>query len=733
MTPERWLEVKALFTTAMELAPGAREAHVAAACGDDAQLRDEVLSLVASAAEPDDADSHSLPGLRSAIAGEASRALGTRSARGAQGDAELQAALATALGQQYEILRLLGRGGMGAVYLARDRALERFVAVKVLRPDLADVQAGRERFRREARIAAHLSHPGILPLHTFGEIGGLWYFVMGYVRGVTLAERLRVEGRMEPGEACRIVTELAEALECAHRSGVIHRDIKPANVLLDDDSGRAVLADFGIAKVRDAGDSLTGTGAMIGTPSFMSPEQASGAAHLDERSDIWSLGAVGYAMLAGREPRAANGSGAPHDRRDAITPLSDVAPAVPAELAQVVMRALARDPASRWPSAHALRDALARSTGDNSVEVPDSLRELPTFGPYAVLWAAFWAVLAARPGRSLGDRTLLLFVALIVPIGLVLHLWNVAGDGLTPVGLLRVACWPPEWWGMWWPRPLRRPNDLWRRLPRPARATRVAMSAFIVALPALILAREWVEAKTGRSFALLGEGWFVTVEGVLLAVGAAIVGASLAWAYARGLTFSQSVRVLFGTTSPSPRWREPAMARLLRAPDGRQAPAPDDAPAHLRAIEVLLAHANAREVVGTAQRDPLASARRVADAIRASDAEIAALEKSADTAELDRLTMRSGALAAQARPSPEHLQLMELLERQLDVVHRMQARREELKAARARLMRLLRVLWAQVQAADAASGQAGEADGDAARARLDALLREMHAAVESHS
>ena len=196
MTPERWQEIKALFAEAMELPVAERAAYVDRECGDDIELRGEVLSLLVAAEGID-----SLPGTRAAIASTAE-----------------QSALGSALGQQYEIVRPLGHGGMGAVYLARERALERFVAIKVLRPELAEEPDARERFRREARIAAQLSHPGILPLHTFGEVGGLWYFVMGYVRGASLAERLRVEGRLPSHETHRILTELADALECAHRT-----------------------------------------------------------------------------------------------------------------------------------------------------------------------------------------------------------------------------------------------------------------------------------------------------------------------------------------------------------------------------------------------------------------------------------------------------------------------------------------------------------------------------------
>ena len=251
MTPERWERVKALFAEASAHHPDARAEFVARVCGGDTALRDEVSSLLRAAE-----GTGSLPGARAAIAAtaravDAPRALSAHTATGER-DAVLRIALEAALGQQYEIVRQLGHGGMGAVYLARERALERFVAVKVLRPELAEAQEGRERFRREARIAAQLSHPGILPLHTFGEVGGVWYFVMGYVRGITLAERLRIERRLSSGEAQRMLAELADALDCAHRSGVIHRDIKPANILLDADTGRAMLADFGIAMCRTA-------------------------------------------------------------------------------------------------------------------------------------------------------------------------------------------------------------------------------------------------------------------------------------------------------------------------------------------------------------------------------------------------------------------------------------------------------------------------------------------------
>lgn len=214
----------------------------------------------------------------------------------------LRAELEKAIGFQYEIIRLLGRGGMGAVYHAHERALDRPVAIKVLPPDAATTPEGRERFLREARTAARLTHPNIVPLFTFGEAAGLIYFVMGYVDGESLEQRLRRTGKLDPADASRILEQLAAALDYAHRQGVVHRDVKPDNVLLERETGNAMLTDFGIARRAAEGETLTGTGLLLGTPRYMSPEQAAGDRDIDTRSDIYALGLVGYAMLTGRPP-----------------------------------------------------------------------------------------------------------------------------------------------------------------------------------------------------------------------------------------------------------------------------------------------------------------------------------------------------------------------------------------------------------------------------------------------
>ena len=704
MTPERWQQIKAIVARAMETPYAERTVYVERACGGDADLLTEVSSLLA-AGEGDD----SFPAARAAIASTAEQSM-----------------LDSALGQQYEIVRQLGRGGMGAVYLARERALERFVAIKVLRPDLADAPDARERFRREARIAAQLSHPGILPLHTFGEVGGLWYFVMAYVRGVSLAERLRVEGRLSGHEAHRILSELADALECAHRNGVIHRDIKPANILLDEESGRAMLADFGVAKVHGAGDSLTLTGMVVGTPSFMSPEQALGASDVDERSDLYSLGAVGYTMLAGREPFADVRAEDMIQWRASHDPaaLQSVAPSVTRALAHVVMRCLARERTARWPTAHSLREALAHASENPATALPESLRDLPTFAPYVLLWTLGWTLLAVRKLTSPGDRALLLLVALLVPVGFGLHIWNMGRSGLGTAELTRVAFWPPEWWGMWWPRFFRRPNDLWPRLPMPARLVRRVMSVFFVVLPGMILVRQWFAGENGQA---PGEqsAMFVAAE-LALVIGAAVVmGGSLMWGVRRGLSFAESVRVLFGATTPSPGWHEPHIARLLTAAAGGVRPPERDAPGdHRRAIEQVVATLPvSAAVIGIAA---ITMAKRLLGAIEACDADVISLANVASASELDRLSAHLAALGEGSRGDrAARSELHALVQKQLDVVRTLRDQSEMVSQRRARLFNLMRGLWTHLSIMH---------DGAVARTsameRLGALLAEAEGELE---
>ena len=267
-----------------------------------------------------------------------------------------------ALTAQYELDREIGRGGMGIVYRARDRRLKRIVAIKVLPPELAFRGEIRQRFLREAETAAQLSHPNIVPIYSVDEKDGLVYFVMACVEGPTLAKRLHDEGRLPVNDVRRILSEVADALAYAHARGVVHRDIKPDNILLEKDDGRAIVTDFGIARaIQEGADSrLTATGVAIGTPAYMSPEQAAGDREIDGRSDLYALGVVGYQMLVGRLPFQA--SSTPSMLMKHISerpqPVTSLRAETPPDLAQAVMTLLEKEPAHRFPNAGALSQAL---------------------------------------------------------------------------------------------------------------------------------------------------------------------------------------------------------------------------------------------------------------------------------------------------------------------------------------------------------------------------------------
>src|SRR3989454_1145351 len=279
-------------------------------------------------------------------------------------DKALATRLSQALGSSYTLEGEIGRGGMGVVFSARDERLKRQVAVKVLPPELAFREEIRLRFVREAETAARLSHPHIVPIHSVGESpDGLVYFVMAYVDGESLGAKLKRRGRLPPDEARRIMQETADALGAAHAFGIIHRDVKPDNILLEGSRGRVVVTDFGIAKALSSttgGATLTATGVAIGTPHYMSPEQAAGDREIDGRSDIYSLGVVAYQMLPGELPfHAPTVPGILMKHITERAPLiTDRRPDLPEALAACVMRCLEKDPEDRWPTADALRRAL---------------------------------------------------------------------------------------------------------------------------------------------------------------------------------------------------------------------------------------------------------------------------------------------------------------------------------------------------------------------------------------
>jgi serine/threonine-protein kinase len=289
-----------------------------------------------------------------------------------------------AVAGRYSLERELGRGGMGVVYLAREVRLDRQVAIKLLPPELATQAQLRDRFMREARTAARLSHPYIVPIHSVDEITHppaasaaegtrFVFYVMAYVDGDTLGQRVSSRGPLPPHEVTRILREVAWALAYAHAQGVVHRDIKPANILLERGTQRAMVTDFGIARVTQSGGE-TAIGEVLGTPEYMSPEQAAGET-LDGRSDLYALGVVGFFSLTGQLPFSAPTVQAvlmQHLTKPA-PPVSTVARAVPSALARAVDTCLQKNPNDRHATGEALADALAPSL-EKRADVPVPIR-----------------------------------------------------------------------------------------------------------------------------------------------------------------------------------------------------------------------------------------------------------------------------------------------------------------------------------------------------------------------
>lgn len=277
-------------------------------------------------------------------------------------EAAQRAAVQNALGETYQVRRLLGRGGFAEVRVAYDKRLKREIAVKTIRGDLVVNETLLERFQREAEAVAKLRHPNVIPIYSVGEAEGTAFFTMPLIEGESLASVIEREGRIPVAESIRILREASNALHAAHRVGIIHRDVKPENIMLEGPERSAIVMDFGIAKSDGAGETkgLTGTGMLIGTPDYMSPEQAIGERSLDARSDQYSLAMVGYRMLTGRVPFAADSVQTLIFKTvtEIPTPASEINADVPAALSAVLSKALSKRAADRFESMAAFSAAL---------------------------------------------------------------------------------------------------------------------------------------------------------------------------------------------------------------------------------------------------------------------------------------------------------------------------------------------------------------------------------------
>jgi eukaryotic-like serine/threonine-protein kinase len=356
---------------------------------------------------------------------------------------ELQRVLAG----RYSLDREIGRGGMGVVFLARDVALDRPVAIKLLPADLAQQPMLRERFLREARTAAQLSHPHVVPIHAVEEREGLVYFVMSYVEGETLGQRVRRAGPLPAAAVSRIVRDVAWALGYAHARGIVHRDVKPDNVLLDRDSGRAMVTDFGIARVATA-EAVTSVGEIVGTAHYMSPEQAS-ASDIDGRSDLFSLGVTAYYALTGTLPF--EGPTLPAVVARIVTQpaprVGTVRPGLPTVLAESVDRCLAKDPEQRFATGEALAEAVAGAAQETATApqlraVLQAWHETdPALGmlllAVLVMPTMYGALWTTQPGDVWFLGGMFLLLSTWAPVKLLLATRQAIGAGFGPEDLQR--------------------------------------------------------------------------------------------------------------------------------------------------------------------------------------------------------------------------------------------------------------------------------------------------------
>ncbi|MDH5805462.1 MAG: serine/threonine protein kinase, partial [Gemmatimonadota bacterium] len=636
----------------------------------------------------------------------------------------LAVALERAVGSQYKIDRLLGRGGMGAVYLAREVALDRLVAIKVLPPETGDSE-NIERFRREARTAGRLTHPNIVPLYTFGEGEGILYFVMGYVRGEPLSDRLRRKGALPHEEVQRIVGEIASALKYAHEQGVVHRDIKPDNILMEDDTGRPMLTDFGVARSLTSGTTLTEVGAAIGTPHYMSPEQAAGESHLDGRSDLYSLGVVAYEMLAGRKPF--DGKTVREILVQQMTgqpqPLQTMAAEAPAPLVHLVEQCLVKDPELRVQNAEVLTTWLGQSNGE--------LEEIPEEMEAAFYELRIWAGTVVV---SAGAALLLPLAGMFVEAAAAVGIGALGVAGIYEKGrqhkkskgakwwetVSRWAFKEPRWWSTWWPKKWRHKDDLWDRLPKPFKTHQRALAICVAGmlLTTDLMFFQELFGWEGVSF------YFLMTPLVLASWAVPVVSGTRFWRWLRKNNISAKHRRLFlldGTPGFGSRfWKKPEIQRILLPAEtsGSQAfGRPAEPKGYLRSLKESADQLTGPEAdLARAAAD---AAQEVVGAIEELDVQIEAVARSADPSEIERLEQKLEAIGLEGDVGGKAQHKMkELIEQQLVLAQGLSDQLGVMTKRRGHFLDLLNTLWLQV-----ANLRAHRVDGDVDSGEISAKIR----------